>query len=256
MMNRKAIAIIMALILCVGALCACGEGWVEPVEEDTGDIILSGSKWNGKVAITITLHPDGTLTSDANGTVTEGTWEKGTGDVAIVFHAYVKENLLDFEVYDDGNQYTCVYHPVPDFSITGAKPGAEAASETPSEAPAEAPAEQPAAPAEEVKPAPKTGDLVLEFTADINSQLATTFWITPETVSESLEGYTPEDSEDVLFSWLNAGNKNFMDFYKNGTYEYRFTMMEITERGTWKYEGGVITITTESGREMSTTVSE
>ena len=55
-------------------LSGCGEGWTEPPEEDTGgDIILSGSKWNGKVSTTLILHPDGTVETDLNGEKGDGT---------------------------------------------------------------------------------------------------------------------------------------------------------------------------------------
>ena len=45
------------VIACIFILAGKTDGWIEPPEEEaTGDIILSGTKYNGKVVVNITLH--------------------------------------------------------------------------------------------------------------------------------------------------------------------------------------------------------
>ena len=114
----------LLLVIC-GIFLISGrtDGWIEPPEEEaTGDIILSGTKYNGKVVVNITLHPDGTLEHEGNGTVTEGTWEYGEGDVAIVAHYPVKDSDYDMNIYDTGSGYRAEYPLVADMELTGNKP--------------------------------------------------------------------------------------------------------------------------------------
>ena len=106
------------------------------------DIMLSGTKYNGKVVVNITLHADGTGEHEGNGDKTPATWEAGTGDVAMVVHFNVKGTDYDMNVMDNGTQYVADYPLVADMQLTGAKSGAVAApAETTEEAPAEPTAE-------------------------------------------------------------------------------------------------------------------
>ena len=228
------------------------------------DIMLSGQKYSGKVVVKIILHPDGTLEHDGNGTITEGTWESGTGDVAMVAHFPVKGTNYDMDVRDDGTQYVADYPLVADMQLTGSKTGASeapaAVEETAEEKQQEAPAPT-EAPAAEVTAAPSVEDsgyapntLVLVYVADINEQLTGNF-SSPSSVWGPALGasgtYTPTESEDLLFSWDSTGKSKELDFYANGTYEFRFTKMSITERGTWSFEGWKLKLTTEAGREIA-----
>ena len=40
-----------------------------------------------------------------------------------------------------------------------------------------------------------------------------------------------------------------MDFFANGTYEFQFTTMSISEKGAWAYADGKLSVTTEAGKE-------
>lgn len=55
--------------------------------------------------------------------------------------------------------------------------------------------------------------------------------------------YAPTDSGDVLFSWSNPAESFQLDFHADGTYEYRFTTMNITESGTWVFDGWSLSTT-------------
>ena len=234
-------------------------------------IMLAGTKYNGKVVVNITLNPDGTGEHEGNGDKTPATWEKGEGDVAMVVHFNVKDTDYDMDVIDKGTSYSAMYPLVADMELTGAKSGGTAAAETPEEAPAEtaaeaeeqkaedaaAPAEEAEAPAEEAKseeaPSFPVNAFVLPFTADINEQLKTTFFVEFDTWSKALGtsgSYAPGESKEILFSWSGVGKSNELDFFADGTYEYRFTKMNITEHGTWSFDGGKLVLKSESGKEQ------
>lgn len=229
------------------------------------DIMLSGTKYNGKVVVNITLHADGTGEHEGNGDKTPATWETGSGDVAMVVHFNVKGTDYDMNVMDNGAQYVADYPLVADMQLTGAKNGAAAApTETTEEAPAEPAAEaekqeaaEAAAPAEEAKaeeaPSYPANAFVLPFTADINEQLKTTFYVEFDVWSKALGtsgSYAPTESKDLLFSWTGSGKSNELDFFADGTYEFRFTKMSVTEHGTWRFENGQLALTSEAGKEQ------
>ena len=50
-------------------------------------------------------------------------------------------------------------------------------------------------------------------------------------------------------SWDATGKSKKMDFFANGTYEFQFTTMSISEKGTWTYADGRLSVTTEAGKE-------
>ena len=226
------------------------------------DIMLSGTKYNGKVVVNITLHADGTGEHEGNGDKTPATWEAGSGDVAMVVHFNVKGTDYDMNVMDNGAQYVADYPLVADMQLTGAKNGAAAApTETTEEVPATEAEKQEtaeaAAPAEEPKaeetPSYPVNAFVLPFTADINEQLKTTFYVEFDVWSKALGtsgSYTPSESKDLLFSWTGSGKSNELDFFADGTYEFRFTKMSITEHGTWRFENGKLALTSEAGKEQ------
>lgn len=256
----------LILVIC-GIFLFAGhtEGWTEPPEDtSTGDIILSGQKYSGKVVVKITLHSDGTLEHEGNGTITEGTWEAGTGDVAMVAHFPVKGTDYDMEVRDDGAQYVANYPLVADMQLVGSKSGASeepAATETSATAEAPATTEAPAATeasASEGSSYP-ANTFVVKYVADINEQLTGTF-SSPSSVWGAALGesgsYTPTESEDLLFSWDSTGKSKELDFYANGTYEFRFTKMNITEHGTWRFEDWNLKLTTEAGREITAELTQ
>ena len=221
------------------------------------DIMLSGTKYNGKVVVNITLHPDGTGEHEGNGDKTPATWEAGTGDVAMVVHFNVKGTDYGMNVMDNGTQYVADYPLVADMQLTGAKNGAAAA---PAEPAAEAEKQETVeaeAPAEEAKaeeaPSYPANAFVLPFTADINEQLKTTFYVEFDVWSKALGtsgSYTPSESKDLLFAWTGSGKSNELDFFADGTYEFRFTKMSITEHGTWRFENGQLALTSEAGKEQ------
>ena len=271
---KKILLQFAALFVLIGALLLIGgrtEGWIEPPEEEaSSDIILAGQKWGGKVVVNVTLHPDGTGEHEGNGEKTPCEWEAGTGDVAMVVHLHVKGNDYDMNVIDTGAGYVADYPLVGDFQLTGSKSGSMAAAETAEEAPAEETASaaeadsQPAAESAEQaetksteavneEPSYPANTFVLPFTADISEQLQTTFFSDSSVWGTALGAsgsYTPSDSKDILFSWSNNGKSNELDFLADGTYEYRFTKMSITEHGTWAFDDWHLTLTTEAGREM------
>ena len=139
------------------------------------DITLSGSMYNGKAVVTVVLHPDGTVDCDANGDKTEGTWEAGSGDVAMVAHLTVKGETVDMDITDTPEQ-----------------------GDTPEQSDSLEQSDAPTYP---------ENSLVLDFTADINEQLQKTFYVESGTWGVAFGGqgdYTPADSADELFVW-NAG---------------------------------------------------
>ncbi len=215
-------------------------------------VILSGTKFNGKVIVKITLNPDGTGEHDGNGDVSPATWEAGTGDVAMIVHFNVKGADYDMNVVDAGNMYTAEYPLVSELTLTGAKGGAAAETEAAQTetAQTETTGETEAATEAPVYP---ENTLVLEFAADINPQLGATFTCEPSVWEAALGtsgSYTATESEDILFSWIGSGKSKEMDFFANGTYEFRYTKMGITEQGTWNYENDQLTVTSAAGSEM------
>ena len=95
---------------------------------------------------------------------------------------------------------------------------------------------------------------MLNYVADINEQLTGTFSSLSSVWGSALGAsgsYAPTESKDLLFSWDSTGKSKELDFYANGTYEFRFTKMSITERGTWSFEGWKLKLTTEAGREIA-----
>ena len=256
--------VVAALFLVAGRT----EGWIEPEEVDTGDITLSGSMYSGKAVTTIILHPDGTAECDANGNKSQGTWEKGSGDIAMIAHVTVKENPVDVEIIDDGSKYTAEFTMVPGMILSGAKSGivldeeTAAVQENNEEAAASAEeSEKKETESAETKPAESAGEeegypantFVLPFTADISEQLQTTFFSESSVWGPALGAsgsYAPTESEDLLFSWSNKGQSNKLDFFANGTYEYQFTKMNIVEHGTWSFTDWNIVLTSEGGKEQ------
>lgn len=116
-------------------------------------------------------------------------------------------------------------------------------------APDEAP-ETPETPEEPDAPDFPANTMVLRFTPDISEKLSTTFSCDSSVWGPALGAsgsYTPTDSSDVLFSWSNPVDTYQLDFRADGTYEYRFTTMNITESGTWSFEGWKLSATTANG---------
>lgn len=112
---------------------------------------------------------------------------------------------------------------------------------------APAPSEEPAGSEEPGYPA---NTMLLTFTPDTSEQLTTTFSCESSVWGLALGAsgsYTPTESGDVLFSWSNTAESYQLDFHADGTYEYRFTTMGITESGTWTFEGWKLTTTTANG---------
>lgn len=220
------------------------------------DITLSGSKWNGKVAVTLVLHPDGTVDTDLNGEKDTGTWEAGTGEVAMVAHITVKGEPVDIEITDEGESYSAVFTPVPDFVITGSKAGgAVIPTQEPEET--DTPTEEPTA-----TPGPveyPENSLVLDFTPDISEQLQKMFYVESSTWGPALGAsgdYAPTESEDELFAWITTGSSVHLTLYANGTYKYEFTTMNIEETGTWTFEGYKMTLTTPKGAAYESTIAK
>lgn len=226
------------------------------------DITLSGSKWNGKVTATMILHPDGTVDTDLNGEKGTGTWETSSGDVAMVAHITVKDEPVDIEITDEGENYSAVFTPVPDFVITGKKDGSVAAPDS-STAPAEEPT-QSSTPTTEptATPGPEEypeNSLVLDFTPDTSEKLQKMFYVESGTWGTAFGGsgdYTPTESEDELFAWITSGSSVHLTFYANGTYKYEFTTMNIVENGTWTWEGWKMTVTTPKGSSYVATINK
>lgn len=92
------------------------------------DITLSGSMYNGKAVVTVVLHPDGTVDCDANGDKTEGTWEAGSGEVAMVAHFAVKGETVDMDITETEEGYSAEFPMVPGMILTGAKGSAAPAA--------------------------------------------------------------------------------------------------------------------------------
>lgn len=95
-----------------------------------------------------------------------------------------------------------------------------------------------------------TNTMLLTFTPDTSERLTTTFSCDSSVWGHALGStgsYTPTDSDEVLFSWSNTAESYQLDFYANGTYEYRFTSMNITESGTWTFAGWQLSTTTANG---------
>lgn len=119
MKKRIFVTVLMAL-LCVGLLSGCKEGWTKPEEtEGGGDITLSGEMYSGKVVVSVVLHEDGTAECDANGTKTEGTWEKGTGDIAMVAHIEVNDEPVELQITEEDGVYSAPFDMVPGLTLTG-----------------------------------------------------------------------------------------------------------------------------------------
>ena len=111
-------------------------------------------------------------------------------------------------------------------------------------------------PAEPTDPPEEPGEtypantMLLNFTPDTSDQLNTTFSCESSVWGPALGAsgsYTPTGSTDVLFSWSNPAESFQLDFHADGTYEYRFTTMNITENGTWTFESWKLTTTTAKG---------
>lgn len=225
------------------------------------DIVLSGTKYNGKVVVTITLHPDGTGIHEGNGEKSDCTWEPGTGDAAMIVHLTIKDVNYDMAVRDNGAQYVADYPAVSDFQLTGSKNGAAAAvqqeqpetNET-AEAPAAASNKDVSAETKSDEPEYAPNTYVLTYTADVNDQLKGNFHVESD-VWESALGtsgsYAPSDSKEVLFSWTGSGKSKELDFLADGTYEFRFATMSIAEHGTWTFDEGKITLNSEGGNTMN-----
>ena len=119
-MKKRIIASILFIVLCVGLLAGCKEGWTKPEEpESGGDITLSGEMYSGKVVVSVVLHPDGTAECDANGKKSEGTWEKGTGDIAMVAHVDVKGEPVELQITEEDGVYSAPFDMVPGLTLTG-----------------------------------------------------------------------------------------------------------------------------------------
>lgn len=250
------------LVICMGLLSSCADGWTPPPEEeDTGDITLSGQMYSGKVAVTIILHPDGTLDCDANGEKTEGTWETGNGDVAMVAHYPVKGTDYDMDITETEDGYTAECPVVPGLILTGKKGGGAASIGDPAES--ETPTDDPAATGEPTNnPEPleyPENSLVLDFTPDTSEQLQKMFYVESSTWGSALGAsgdYTPSESEDELFAWITTGSSVHLTLYANGTYKYEFTTMNIEETGTWTFEGYKMTLTTAKGATYESIIAK
>lgn len=120
-MAKKLLSMALLLALSLGLLSGCADGWTEPVEPDEGggDITLSGSMYNGKAVVTVVLHPDGTVDCDANGEKSDGTWEAGSGDVAMVAHFTVKGETVDMDITEAEEGYSAEFPMVPGMILTG-----------------------------------------------------------------------------------------------------------------------------------------
>ncbi len=257
---KRVLALLMSVI-CMMTFAGCTEGWTEPVETEadgeTPITTLTGQKWGGKVTANIALYPDGSVEVESNGEEVEGTWEAGTGDVAMIVRFVIKDIDIEMEVIDEGDKYTAMYPVVADFQLIGYKNGQEpettegdAADDASTESESE---EKASETSESEEPSYVSGTLILHFVADINEQLQGTFSAEPDVWEEALGttgSYEATDSEDVLIAWTGSGSSKEMDFFADGTYEFRYPKMELSERGTWSYKDDVLTVVSEAGREM------
>ncbi len=228
------------------------------------DITLSGSMYNGKAVVTVVLHPDGTVDCDANGDKTEGTWEAGSGDVAMVAHLTVKGETVDMDITDTGEGYSAEFPMVPGMILTGAKGVATGTPEPPqqSDAPEQGDTpEQSDSPEQSDAPTYPENSLVLDFTADINEQLQKTFYVESGTWGVAFGGqgdYTPADSADELFVW-NAGKVDsafHLTFFADGTYKFEYTTMGIEETGTWTWADWNLTVTSAGGNSFAASLNK
>lgn len=101
--------------------------------------------------------------------------------------------------------------------------------------------------------------LVLPFTPDSSEQLKTEFYAEAGTWGVAFAGagtYEATDSDELLFSFVSDGSENYhLDFKANGTYEYSFTTVGLTETGTWTWTDWALTVTTAGGNTFTGSVA-
>lgn len=249
-MTKRLLSIALILLLGLSLLSGCTEGWTPPPEDGgNGDITLSGSMYNGKAVCTVILHPDGTVECDANGEKSDGTWEAGSGDVAMVAHLTIKGEQVDMEIMETEDGYSAEHPMVPGMILTGAKGAATGTPEPPQQSDT---SEQSDSPEQSDAPTYPENSLVLDFTSDTSDQLQKTFYVESDTWGPAFGGqgdYTPTDSADELFAW-NAGkvDSSFrLTFFADGTYKFEFTDMSLEETGTWTWADWELTVTSAKG---------
>lgn len=101
--------------------------------------------------------------------------------------------------------------------------------------------------------------LVLPFTPDTSEQLKTEFYCDAGTWGVAFAGagtYEATDSDELLFSFVSDGSENYhLDFKANGTYEYSFTTVGLTESGTWVWADWALTVTTAGGNMFTGSIA-
>lgn len=101
--------------------------------------------------------------------------------------------------------------------------------------------------------------LVLPFTPDSSEQLKTEFYCDASVWGAAFAGagtYEATDSDELLFSFVSDGSENYhLDFKANGTYEYSFTTVGLTETGTWTWTDWALTVTTAGGNTFTGSVT-
>ena len=223
------------------------------------DITLSGSMYSGKAVCTVVLHPDGTLECDSNGEKSDGTWETGSGDVAMVAHFTVKGEQVDMDILETEGGYSAEHPMVPGMILTGAKTSSAAGTPEPPQQ-SDTP-KQSDPPEQSDAPTCPENSLVLDFTADTSDQLQKTFYVESGTWGVAFGGqgdYTPTDSADELFAW-NAGkvDSSFrLIFFADGTYKFEFTTMGVEETGTWTWADWELTVTSAGGNSFAASLNK
>ncbi len=110
------------------------------------------------------------------------------------------------------------------------------------------------------EPSYPANTMVMEFTPDTSDKLKTTFYCESGVWGVALGAsgsYEPTDSSDVLFSWTSGGSSNYhLDFKADGTYEYQFTTVGVTETGTWSFSGWTMTATTAKGSTFTAEITK
>lgn len=102
--------------------------------------------------------------------------------------------------------------------------------------------------------------MVVPFTPDSSEQLKTEFYCDSVTWGTALGAtgtYEPTGAEDVILSFTSDGSPNYhLDFKADGTYEYQFTTVSITETGTWSFTGWTLTVTTANGNTFTGSITQ
>jgi len=78
---------------------------------------------------------------------------------------------------------------------------------------------------------------------------------TAEAAPKALPLRAEAAASNILFSWESAGDGNCsLDFNKDGSYEFKFTTMSLSEKGTWSCKNYQMKVITPGGNEMVPTM--